>query len=219
MRVAFAVFLAAGVVVAAAVIFIGESDSKKSGLPRPSARKPTYGQLARIVDRVDRDREALAAQGVILETAGVGGGCVVVSLSNPTAPNAAYMRKRYPHLCIERRPFGPIVACTSSRGEARPGSVVVPDVRDLGLAEASRRVVAAGLSFTTGCVGQGRVDEWVPVNPADRLARVVSQCPQAGQRVRRSTEIALGANAVLPGSFTYRTGAFVGCADGRHPES
>jgi hypothetical protein len=184
MRVVFAVFLAAaaGVVVAAAVIFVSESDSKKSGVPRPSASKPRYGQLARIVDRVDRDREALAAQGVMLKTAGVGGDCVVVSLSNPTAPN-------------------------------------VPDVRDLGLAEASHRVVAAGLSFTTDCIGQGRVDKWVPNNPADRFARVLSQRPQAGQRVRRRTEIALEANAILPGSFTYRTGAFVGCADRRHPES
>jgi len=97
--------------------------------------------------------------------------------------------------------------------------VTVPDVGDLGLVEASRRVLAAGLTFTTSCLGRARDAEWVPSNPADQLVRVVAQCPHAGMRVRRGTEVALQARAVLPGSFSYLAGTSARCVDGRHPES
>ena len=85
--------------------------------------------------------------------------------------------------------------------------MVVPDVGDLGLVEASRRVLAAELTFTASCPGQGGNGEWVPARPADDLVRVVAQCPHAGRRVRRGTEVARQARAVLPGGFTYFIGA------------
>jgi photosystem II stability/assembly factor-like uncharacterized protein len=178
MRVALAVLLAIGVVGTAAAVLLHTSDE---GSTRTAPAKLTYGQLAQIAERVDRDREVLADQGVLLETAGVGDGCTFVSLLNPTAPNIAYMQRRYSNLCVEKRPLGPLDGCVTGRGLVRRGPVIVPDVRDPGLAEASRRLVAAGLSFTTGCIGDARVDEWVPSNPADRLVRVTSQCPRPGQ--------------------------------------
>lgn len=211
------VFLIAFVGLAAAIIFVRTDRAERE--PARSPAKPTYGQLARLVDRIDRDREFLATQGILLETAGVGADCVMVWLANPTSPNVAYMRRRFPKTCVERRPMGPISGCFSTRGVTRGGPVIVPDVGDLGLVEASRRVLAAGLTFTTGCIGRARNVEWVPSNPADRLVRVVAQCPRAGQRVRRGTEVALQAKALLPGSFNYLAGAFVGCVDRRHPES
>jgi hypothetical protein len=187
--------------------------------PRRASAKPTYGQLARLVERISRDREFLEAQGVLLEMAGVGDGCAVVWLRNPTAPNVAYVQRRFPGTCVEPRPGGPIHACVSHRSATRGGPITVPDVSDLGLLDASRRVLAAGLTFTTTCLGRARNVEWVASDPEDQLVRVVAQCPRAGERVRRGTEVALQAQAVLPGGFRHSVGASAGCVDGRNPES
>jgi len=117
MRVAASGVLIALGALAAAIIFAA---AERKPEPRASA-KPTYGQLARIAERIDRDREFLATQGVFLEFAGVGSGCVLVSLANPTAPNVEYMKRRFPKVCVERRPVGPIDACLVSKATLRGG--------------------------------------------------------------------------------------------------
>lgn len=203
--------LAATAMIVAAAVTRGDELVRRTAKPAKPT-KPTYGQLAREANRLFEDADALAAEGIFLESTGVGNDCVFVSLSNPTGPNVEYVQRRYARTCIEPRPMGPGDFCDGRPAEVvRSGSVRVPDVRDLGLAEASRRVLAAGLTFTTTCVGRHRNVEWVPVNPPDELVRVTSQCPRASRRVRRNTEVALLASATLPGGYEHHVGAASGC--------
>jgi hypothetical protein len=191
--------------------------SRADDTDQPSARQrpaePGYGQLARVAERINQDRVALEIKGIFLEGAGVGSGCASVSLANPTAPNTDYMQRRYPGACVESRPMGAMSFCDGTVPEfARGGHAKVPNVSDLGLVEASRRILAADLTFTATCPGRARDVEWVPSGPADELVRVVAQCPPAGERVRRGTEVALQARATLPGGFEYSIGSAGDCA-------
>jgi len=218
MRVAVGAVVLTLAALVATIIFGRANGTEDEPASRAPAR-PTYGQLARLVERISRDRDILAAQGVFFESAGVGASCAVVWLLNPTAPNIAYVQRRFPGVCVDPSPMGPIDACPDTiRGMTRGGRVTVPDVRELGLVEASRRVLAADLTFTTACLGRARNVEWVPANPADDLVRVVAQCPRAGEHVRRSTEVALHAQAILPGSFAHVVGTSRRCDDRRNPE-
>ena len=206
-------------VVVVAIFAISRADDTDQRPVRQRPAKPNYGQLARVAERINQDRVVLATKGIVLEGAGVGSGCASVSLANPTTPNRAYMQRRYPGVCVEFRPMGAMSFCDGTVPEnARNGQVKVPDVSDLGLAEASRRVLAADLTFTATCPGRSRDVEWVPSGPADELVRVVAQCPRAGERVRRGTEVALQARATLPGGFEYSIGSSGGCAHGSGSE-
>jgi hypothetical protein len=211
------VFLVAGLAaLAVGVVYVGVDTTEDERAPAA----PSYGQLARLVERVVGDEEALARHGIYLEGAGVGDSCTVVHLLNPTAPNIGYVEQRYPGACVEPRPLGPSDDCAPAERHApRAGPVTVPDVDDLGLVEASRRVLAASLTFTTTCLGRARDVEWVPLGPADGLVRVASQCPRAGERVARGTEVALQARGVLPGGFEHFVGVLGRCDDERNPES
>jgi hypothetical protein len=218
-RVVVVAVVSAFAVLVAAMLFARASATDDEPAPRVRA-KPTYGQLARLVERIDRTREAFAADGIFLEAAGVGDGCAVVSLLNPTVPNVAYVKRRFPGTCVERRPWGIADVCDpTGANSTRNGPVVVPNVRDLGLVEASRRVLAAGLTFTATCLGRARNVEWVSIRPADELVRVVAQCPRAGEHVRRNTEVALQARTVLPGGFDYLVGPPGRCSDRRDGDS
>jgi hypothetical protein len=206
-------------VVLVALFAISRADDTDQRPVRQRPAQPNYGQLAHVSERINQDRVALETKGIFLEGAGVGSGCASVSLANPTAPNRAYMQRRYPGVCVEPRPMGEMSFCDGTVPEsARGGHVKVPDVSDLGLAEASRRVLAADLTFTATCPGRTRDVEWVPSGAADELVRVVTQCPRAGERVRRSTEVALQARAILPGGFEYSIGSAGGCAHGSGSE-
>jgi hypothetical protein len=203
----------------AAVLFLAPATLTDHTAP-PRAPAATYGQLARLADGIDRDREALATEGVFLDAVGVGDGCAFVSLFNPSAANVAYIHRRFPGACVDPHAGSVADLCDGvRRGSTRDGPVIVPDVGELGMVEASRRVLAAHLTFTASCPGSVRTVEWVPARPADDLVRVVAQCPRAGQRVRRGTEVALQAETVLPGGFGYVVGAPGHCEDGRNLEN
>jgi hypothetical protein len=214
-RVLLAVCGVAVAAFAAVVVSAREQGTEDASGTRPASTPEwTYGQYARVADSIERDRDALVDRGIFLEGSGVGNHCVFVSLSNPTEPNVAYIRHRYPKTCVEPRPLGPIDACLPTRVRADRGPVKVPDVLDLGLAEASRRILAADLTFTASCPGRKRNVEWVPQNPADQLVRVTAQCPRAGERVRAGSEIALLAQTQLPGGFNHYVGTAGACDSG-----
>ena len=207
--------------VVSAAVLVRAGDDEAPAAPTSASAKASHQQLERVADAVTRDRDELAAQGVFVEFSYVEDGCAVVSLVNPTAPNIEYVQRRYRGACVARRRMGPIVGggCFGAvRPPTRGGSVRVPDVQDLGLVEASRRVLAADLTFTTTCLGRARNAQWVPDEPEDELVRVVAQCPEAGQQVRPGTEVALRATTTLPGAFPFTVGPSGKCVDGRDPE-
>lgn len=186
---------------------------------------PEPGGLNAIQDRIDWD--ALARQGIYVIGTGQSDGCVDVELLNPTRPNIDYIRARYgPHVCVARKPGGYATGCAGYDVSPRRGPIAVPDVRGLGLYEAELRLVAAGLTYTAGCLGNR---ERTPVKPSRyevrALVRVSAQCPHAGQPVRRGTEVAIAYVAILPGGFRHSFNSFAGyhrvppkpCADGRVP--
>lgn len=223
MRVALVLLVAALAALAAAAIFVLEPGKEEpTPAPRASAT-PAYEQLTRLVERITRDEDALVAQGIYVMHAGVGEGCATVGLANPTAPNAAFVERRFAGACVERSPAARPEACEAGeRTLTREGPVVVPDLRDLTLAEASRRAIAEELTYAANCLGEAKETPWTPAGPPDELVRVVEQCPRPGEEVRRGTEVALDAVVVLPGDFRHRISALDGagetpCADGRNP--
>jgi hypothetical protein len=189
-----------------------------------SASRPTpsRAQLIRLQDRINRRWHALGRQGIyVMFTGQLAARCVSVELANPTRPNVAYLRQRFgPWVCVDRKPASPAIACPGYSAPPLPqGPAVVPNVNDLGLEEAERRVLTSGLTYTTGCHGdhRARVRRLRSYSP-DQLARVGRQCPHAGQRVPAGTEVALAGVAILPGGYRYPTSAGLGssCVDGRN---
>ena len=111
--------------------------------------------LVALQARIDADRDALAREGVyVMATGRTADPCVAMWLANPTEPNIQYLERRYGQVCVRRKPEGYGKACGGARARSlRRGPVTVPDVRGLGIEVATRRLVAAGLTFTIACLG------------------------------------------------------------------
>lgn len=190
--------VAAAVAVAAAAIIATASGEKG----HPDRR-------ARLQHLIERDVPRLARAGIYVQGTGIAASCVSVRLANPTEPNVIYLRRRFGKpMCIERQSVAPARcagAILKPGGETRE----VPNLLDLGVYEAGRRAVAAGFAYTSSCPGQGankakRPSRLTPL----ALARITAQCPAAGTQAPVNVPIALQAEAVLPGGFTYTTTAF-----------
>lgn len=220
MRVALVLLVAALAALGAAVILVLAPGQDEQPAEPAASATPGYEQLTRLVERITRDQEALIDQGIYVMRAGVGETCAEIGLANPTAPNVSYLQRRFPGTCVQREPAQRAKTCTARpRALTRAGAVVVPDVRDLTLAQASRRILDADLTYASDCLGEARTTPWSPAGSPDELARVVEQCPRPGEEVRAGTEIALDAVVVLPGGFRHRISALTGgaCGDGRNP--
>lgn len=140
---------------AAALAVIGGIAFAASG-DDASAERPTRGQLYRLQDRIDRQSDALARQGIyVMSTGQPAELCVAVDLANPTRPNIEFLHRQFgPNLCISRVPSGLAQSCTGRvQVRLRSGSVRVPDLSDLGIYEAARRVLASDLTYAEGCLG------------------------------------------------------------------
>ncbi|MDA0178732.1 PASTA domain-containing protein [Solirubrobacter phytolaccae] len=219
MRIALVLLVASLAALAAVLVFARTSDNEEATLPAATPT-PAYTQLTRLVEQITRDEDGLVDQGIYVMSAGVGDGCAKIALANPTAPNVAYVQRQFPGTCVQREPAARPTTCTQTeRPLAREGSIEVPDLRDLTLAEASRQAVTADLTYSADCLGAAATAPWTPVGPPDELARVVEQCPRPGELVRRGTEVALDAVVVLPGGFRHRISALDdgACRDGRNP--
>jgi hypothetical protein len=153
--------------------------------------------------------------------------CIEIELANPTAPNIAYLRRRFgPRVCVDLKAGGRLDDCGGLSGSRLPtGSATVPDLRDLGIYEASRRAVASGLGYTVACLRDNNKQPKRPTRYSpEQLVRITTQCPRAGERVPPGTAVALNGVALLPGGFTYKvgplapygTGTSKACADGRN---
>jgi hypothetical protein len=225
MRVALVLLVAALAVLAAAVVYTRVEDDAPEPAPRATAT-PSYEQRVRLSERVTREREGLAAQGIYLVGVSLEDACARVALLNPTPANVAHLETLYPGTCVSTEAAAVPKTCrTTTRPLTRDGDVEVPDVLDLRPQDASRRVLADDLTFTLACLGDGETAPWQPRGPQDALLRVTAQCPRPGERVRPGTEVALHAAVVLPGGFEHRVGALdeiatgttSPCGDGRNP--
>jgi hypothetical protein len=219
MRIASVLLVAAIAALAAVLVFARTADNEEATLPQATPT-PGYEQLTRLVERITRDEDTLVDQGIYVTKAGVGEGCATIALANPTQPNVAFVERRFPGTCVASEPAAREKTCTQrERPLTRDGSITVPDLRDLTLAEASRAALGADLTFATDCLGAAATEPWTPDGPPDELARVVEQCPRPGEDVRRGTEVALDAVVVLPGDFRHRISALDdgACRDGRNP--
>ncbi|MBE2316542.1 hypothetical protein DVA67_011185 [Solirubrobacter sp. CPCC 204708] len=225
MRVALVILAAALAALAAAVVYTRAEDDAQAPAPRASAT-PGYEQRAQLAERISRSRTQLAGVGVYLGRTELGASCVRVSLINPTPPNTAYVERRFPGACVDGPPAQPEKTCReTARGLTLDGDVNVPELIDLPVPEASQRVLASELVYTTACLGDEETEPWAPAGAPDTLLRVVAQCPRPGERVRAGTEVALQAAVVLPGDFRHQVGALdeaatgtaSPCGDGRNP--
>jgi hypothetical protein len=174
--------------------------------------------LGRIQDRVYEREAQLAREGIyVIEMGPTDRDCVFVGLLNPTPANVEYLKREFGRVCVGLG-GGVLDACPHYR-DGRPsprGPVVVPDVRELGLQEAQRRVVAAGLTYAIHCLGDYETaPERLHRDAPERLVRIVAQCPRAGERVRPGAEVALRGAVTLPGGFRFDVGPRPSCADGR----
>jgi hypothetical protein len=160
--------------------------------------------------RVNHDMTRLARSGIYVTETALAAKCVVVDVANPTPPNRDYLNKRYgPGLCIERTGVAR-VACAEITIQPRTEKYVVPDLRDLGIYEAERRAVAAGFTYAIRCAGEGSRTPRRPSRLSPLVgARITAQCPEPGAEAPVNLPIALQAQAVLPGGFTYTSTAFV----------
>lgn len=190
--------------------------------------EPSRAELNRLQDRIDARWDELAREGVYVQSTGQPAEpCVAIGLANPTTPNIRYLERRFgPHICVAGKPQGNAYACAGAPGTAVPvGTVSVPDVRDLGLKEGSRRLLAHDLTFAISCSGQRERTIFRPARHSpEQLVRITRQCPRPGELVPAGTGVALEAKAVLPGGFAYEisaltpyhTGTETPCTDGRN---
>ena len=158
--------------------------------------------LVALQARIDADRDALAREGVyVMATGRTADPCVAMWLANPTEPNIQYLERRYGQVCVRRKPEGYGKACGGARARSlRRGPVTVPDVRGLGIEVATRRLVAAGLTFTIACLGDREHRAQVPSRHSpDQLVRITRQCPRPREAVPRDAEVALVGKAIAPG--------------------
>jgi hypothetical protein len=223
MRVALVALVAALAALAAAVIFVLEPGKDTPAAPAPKAAPPSFEQLTGLVERISRDKAGLIDQGIYVMTASLGEDCAAVGLANPTQPNVAFVERQFRGTCVASAPAPRPETCEDGeRTLTQDGRIEVPDLRDLTLAQASRRVLAEDLTYAADCLGAAETEPWVPQGAPDELARVVEQCPRPGELVRAGTEVALDAVVVLPGDFRHRISALDGagetpCSDGRNP--
>jgi hypothetical protein len=194
----------AAIVVAAAVAAIVALALRDDG--GASVARPAPESLDHLRDRVERAAPALEREGVYVQTWGVEARCAYVGVVNPTAPNVAALRRRFgpgARLCIGRV-SAPADACAPFRANRGPTRRRVPDLRDLGVATASRRAVAAGFSYSFECPGSGTRRALAPRRGSlEAMARVTRQRPAPGTRWPTTRPIELEAVATLPGGFTY----------------
>lgn len=178
-------------------------------------------------ERIGKRWDALARQGIYVTSTGQKAQpCVSVELVNPTRPNIEYVRRQFgANVCVERRPGDDAQACSGYVQLTVPsGSARVPDLRDLGLYEATRRAVASYLRYSLDCLGESeKRAKPLPRHSPEQLVRVTKQCPRPGEMVPPGTAVALEGNAVLPGGFEYKVSPLTDnvstsrpCADGRH---
>jgi hypothetical protein len=206
---------------AAAVIVVAVSGLTVSMLSAETPREqpPPRAELAHLSDRIELDIPALARQGVYVRTTGLTARCAWVLVDNLTGPNKAYLARRYgPGACLEQASSIPSSGCPAVGGSRNSReSKTVPDVSDLGLYEAERRLVAAGFGFSTKCPGfpDGRPSR--PSRPSrfspEVLVRVTRQCPAAGAPLAAGAPVGLQAEAFLPGGHRYVVGVFRGSVE------
>ncbi len=111
---------------------------------------------------------------------------MTVSLMNPTPANVGYVEQRYKGACVHNEPAVPEKECgETTRGLTRSGKVTVPNLFELGLVEASKRVLSDDLVYTTGCLGEQKTEPFSPSIAPDTLLRVSAQCPAPGERSGR----------------------------------
>jgi hypothetical protein len=178
----------------------------------PHEQQQSRAELMRLQDRINHDIGPLARRGVYVRTTGLAARCVSVLVDNLTAPNSAYLARRYgPGTCLRQTSSVPAVGCPLLLRRDSGLPKVVPDVFDLGLYEAERRLVAAGFAFSTQCPGEA---EDRPSRPSrfspNALVRITRQCPAAGAALAAGAPVALQAEAILPGGHRYVVGAFRG---------
>jgi hypothetical protein len=141
-----------GAVIAVAMLSVAIS-VLSAKTPREQAQ--SRAELTRLQDRIDHDIGFLARRGVYVRTTGLAARCASVLVDNLTAPNSAYLKRRYgPGTCLRQASSIPSVGCPMlfrrDSGPPKP----VPDTFDLGLYEAERRLVAAGFTFSIRCPGE-----------------------------------------------------------------
>ena len=178
----------------------------------PDETGASTASLERLQDRIDRETPTLARQGVYVRTTSLEAHCAAVVVENLTAPNRRDLEQRYGEgACLRQASGPPAAACALVRRRDTGLRKPVPDVSDLGLYEAQRRLVAAGFTFSIECPGQS---DDRPIRPSrfspDALVRITRQCPAPGATLPDGAPVALQAEAVLPGGHRYVTGAFRG---------
>jgi hypothetical protein len=197
-----ALLLVAAIVSALGLGVVVSLDSR-TGTAQHAA--PTEAQLEHLQDRINAQLGALARDGVYVPETALAAHCVSVRVINPTAPNVAYLHRRFgtTGMCIDRAHRTSACADLFILHHTRDVRTV-PDLHDLGLYTAERRTLAAGFPFAIDCRNQG---DRRPRRPAPRtpeaLVRVTAQCPRAGARAPVDTPIEITAEAILPGGFRY----------------
>ncbi|HMJ36976.1 MAG TPA: hypothetical protein VK501_23925 [Baekduia sp.] len=178
----------------------------------PREQSQSRAELERLQDRIDLDIRPLARQGVYVRTTGLAARCVSVLVDNLTVPNKTYLARRYgAGACLRQASSIPGPGCSLLSRRDSGQSKTVPDMFDLGLYEAERRLVAAEFAFSIECPGKadGRPSRPSRYSP-DALVRVTRQCPAAGATLAAGAPVALQAEAILPGGHRYVVGAFRG---------
>jgi hypothetical protein len=144
---------AASALVLAAIVTSAGCGGSNGGRPRTDTRA-----LWRLQLRIEHDAGYLARRGVFFKYAGQGanrqGACVYVGLANPTAPNVAFVRRRFGGpLCIGHV-GGPFNGCAEVSTRPGPQRRRVPDLLGLGVVaaqdRAGRRVPGRAVVFERG---------------------------------------------------------------------
>lgn len=193
-----------------------------------TAPGPTAASLRHLEKQIVGQRQNLAAQGIFLVGTERNRSCLTVGLANPTRPNRNYVLQRFGNgVCVATTPDAPMQACSGPFSKkVATGSVTVPDISDLGLFQAEKRITALGLRYAVRCLSDsiGIARRPVRFSP-EALVRITAQCPRPGEKVPASSTVALHGVAPLPGGFdyaigvldVYNTGSNNPCQDGRNP--
>jgi hypothetical protein len=193
-----------------------------------TAPGPTSASLRHLQKQIVGQRQNLAAQGIFLVRTELNRSCLTVVLANPTRPNRNYIVQRFGHgVCVATTPDGPLQACGGPFSKkVATGTVTVPDISDLGIFQAEKRITALGLTYAVKCLSDNIPLARRPVRSSpEALVRITAQCPRPGEKVPASSTVALQGVAPLPGGFdyaigvldAYNTGSNSPCQDGRNP--
>jgi hypothetical protein len=172
---------------------------------------PSGQSLSALQNTINSQLGVLRRRGVLVDHTALSGSCIRLAVINPTQPNVDYLNRRFGgRLCIDTMQT-PAVECAPRRPNAATGEeVLVPDVRQLGLYEAEKRLLASGFAFSTRCVGVAqRTAKQPPLGSAEALVRITRQCPAAGEQAVEGSSVVLQADAVLPGGFKYAISPFL----------